>query len=150
MQPDPSHLSSCWIFLLPVFFVAMWALTSVFVGVITGWHSLARRFLAQAEPYGEVKTAGPYFYTVYMRFWSHYSSIIRLRAAADALYLSVLFLFRLGHPPLSIPWQEIKFGRTRFLWRRYVVLTLGNEEQIAMRISERMANALGILDRIPS
>jgi hypothetical protein len=84
-----------------------------------------------------------------MRFRGNYSSVIHLIAAEDALYLSVLFLFRVGHPPLCIPWKEIQFGRTKFFFRRYIVLTLGEQERIPMRISERMARNLGILNRIP-
>jgi hypothetical protein len=84
-----------------------------------------------------------------MRFWGDYTNIIQIFAEADALYLSVFFPFRIGHPPLCIPWKEIKFSKTRLLWRRYVVLTLGEQECIPMRISERMAAKLGILERIP-
>jgi hypothetical protein len=120
------------------------------ISMMSGWFSLSRRFRAEAEPYGQIKSVGPFFYTVYMRFWGHYSSIIRMTAADDALYLSVFFPFRIGHPPLCVPWKEIQFDRTKFLWRRYVVLTLGNEERIPMRISERMAGKLGILERLPS
>jgi len=114
---------------------------------MSGWLKLARHYRKQSDPYGDTMTAGPFPYVVYMRFWGHYSSVIRLTAAADALYASMLFLFRPGHPPLRIPWNEIKIGKTRFLWRRYVVLTLGGAEKIPMRISERMARNLGILDR---
>jgi hypothetical protein len=74
--------------------------------------------------------------------------VVRLVAAGDALYASVLFPFRIGHPPLRIPWNEIKLGRTKCFWRTYIVLTLGSEEMIPMRISQRMARNLGILDRI--
>jgi hypothetical protein len=81
-----------------------------------------------------------------MRLWGHYSSVIRLVAADDALYLSVLFPFRIGHPPLCIPWTEIQFGKASFFWRTYVELTLGQQERIPMRISPRMARNLGILD----
>jgi hypothetical protein len=84
-----------------------------------------------------------------MRWWSKYSSAIRLTAAGDALYISILFPLRIGHPPLRIPWDEIRFSRTKFFFRTYIVLTLGNEEKIPMRISLRMARNLGILDRCP-
>jgi hypothetical protein len=120
------------------------------ISFVSGWFTLSRRFRKQAEPYGETRRAGPFFYEVNLRFWTRYSSVIRMTAAADALYLSVLFPFRIGHPPLCIPWKEIKFGKTKFLWRRYVILTLGEEERIPMRISERMADKLGILDRLTS
>ena len=135
--------------LVVICFVAFWCAIGYFVSFLTGWLALARRFKKQSEPYGEIRSAGPFFYTLYMRFWGHYSSVIRLTAAGDALYASGLFLFRIGHPPLRIPWDEIRFGRTKFFFRTYIVLTLGNEEKIPMRIPLRMARNLGILDRCP-
>jgi hypothetical protein len=133
-----------------VFFIAVFSITGFGIATLTGWSALAKRFRAGPGPYGECKTAGPFLYTVYLRYWTHYSSVIRLTAAADAMYLSVLLPFRIGHPPLRIPWDEIQFGRARRLWRNYVVLTLGSAEQIPMRIPERMARNLGILERVPA
>jgi hypothetical protein len=131
-------------------FAALWCGIGYLVSFLTGWFALSLRFRKQSEPYGEARSAGPFFYTIYMRFWSHYSSVIRLTAASDALYLSVLMFFRIGHPPLRIPWDEIRFSRTKFFLRPYIVLTLGLEEQVPMRISLRMARNLGILDRVPN
>jgi hypothetical protein len=119
------------------------------ISILGGWFSLSRRFRAHATPYGETKSAGPLFYGVKMRFRVSYGNAIRLTAATDALYISILFLFRIGHPPLCIPWNEIQMRRTKFLWARYIVFTLGAQERIPMRISERMARKLGILDRVP-
>jgi hypothetical protein len=113
-----------------------------------GWLVLSRRFRAESEHRGDGSTAGPLFYSIYMRFRTHYGSVIRVTAAHDGLYLSVLFLFRIAHPPLFIPWSEIEFSRSSFLWWRYVVLTLGRQEKVPMRISERMARELRILDRM--
>jgi hypothetical protein len=131
-------------------FLVFWCAISFLISFLTGWYSLSLRFRKQSEPYGEARTAGPFFYTVYMRFWSHYSSVIRITAASDALYLSVLMMLRLGHPPLRIPWDETSFSRAKFFMRTYIVLTLGKEEQIPVRISQRMARNLGILNRVPS
>jgi hypothetical protein len=132
-----------------LFFVVVWCTVCVLVSSLAGWFALARRFKKQSEPSGEIRTAGPFFYAVYMRFWGQYSSVLRLTAASDALYVSIMFLFRIGHPPLRIPWEEIRFGRTKFFFRTYLMLTLGSEEKIPMRISLRMARNLGILDRCP-
>jgi hypothetical protein len=133
-----------------VFFVILWCCISFLIGVMSGWHMLAERFKKQSEPYGETRSAGPFFYSVYTRYWSHYGNAIRITAAEDALYFSILFLFRVGHPPLSIPWSEIKLSRTKCFWRSYVVLTLGEQEQIPMRIPECMASKLGIMGRLPT
>jgi hypothetical protein len=128
----------------------MWCIICFLISLFSGWFTLSRRFKKQSDPYGETKSAGPFFYTIYMRHWGHYNSIIRITAAEDALYLSVLFLLRIGHPPLRIPWSEIQFSTTKSFGMLFVVLTLGEQEKIRMRISERMANKLGILERLPS
>jgi hypothetical protein len=113
----------------PVLFVCLWILVSFLISVIGGWHALTTRFRCDTQPYGDVKTAGPFFYSIYMRLLGHYGNVIRLTAAQDALYLSVLALFRAGHPPLRIPWDEIQFERTSFLWYRFVALRLGTQER---------------------
>jgi hypothetical protein len=145
-----SNAASPYFSLLIFALVIVWLRFICFmIGVFSGWHRLSKRFRAQSEPYGQAITAGSFFYTVYMRFWGHYSSLIRMTAADEALYLSVLLPFRPGHPPLRIPWNEITFGKDRFFWKSYVVLTLGKSEYIPMRITERMARNLGILERLP-
>jgi hypothetical protein len=93
-------------------------------------------------------SAGPFFYGIQMRFRTNYSSVIRISATDDALYLSVVLLFRIGHPPLCIPLNEVTIRETKSLLMRFVVLTLGAQEQIPMRIPERMARNLGILERV--
>lgn len=137
------------ILVLALFFIVFWCAFCFLISFMTGWFSLGRRFKRQSDPYGETKTAGPFFYTVSMG-WFGFSNFVRLTAASDAIYASVLFPFRVGHPPLRMPWEEIRFGWTKIFFRTYVVLTLGNEEKIPMRISERMARNLGILDRCPT
>ena len=146
MQASPHNLPPYSPLLFIAFFTILWSFVSIVISVMCGWYALIGRFRAQSEPYGQTRTVGPFFYTVYMRLWGHYSSVIRLVAADDALYLSVLFPFRIGHPPLCIPWTEIQFGKASFFWRTYVELTLGQQERIPMRISQRMARNLGILD----
>jgi hypothetical protein len=150
MQSGPNQMTPEAVFLLSVFVIGFFCFTSYLSSILTGWHKLSRRFAAQSEPYGVTASAGPFFYTIYTRYWSHYSSCVRITSAEDALYFSVFILLRVGHPPLRISWSEIRFGRTRHFGRQYVVLTLGNQEQIPMRISERMAGKLGILERLPA
>ena len=135
---------------IALFCIIVMCAASFLISLQSGWFSLGRRFKRQSNPYGETKSAGPFFYTVHMRFWTKYSSVIRLTVAGDALYASVLFPLRIAHPPLRIPWNEIQLGRAKRFFRSYIVLTLGNEEKIAMRIPLRMARNLGILDRCPA
>jgi hypothetical protein len=45
--------------------------------------------------------------------WRHarYRSCMTLGANARGLYLAVLPLFRIGHPPLFIPWTDVSVAR---------------------------------------
>ena len=135
---------------IAIIFVILWCAICYSLSFLSGWHSLTRRFKKQSEPYGETKSLRFTLLGVRMRFGVKYDNFIRITAAEDALYLFMLFFFRLGHPPLRIPWNEIQFGRTKYFWMSFVVLTLGNEEFIPMRISEGMARKLGILERLPN
>jgi hypothetical protein len=134
---------------IAILFAIFWCFICFVTSFMSGWLTLSRRFRKQSEPYGATMSVGPLFYTVYTRYWAHYSSIIRMTAAEDGLYLSVLFLYRVAHPPLCIPWNEVKISKKKFVWRWYVVLTLGEQERIPLRITQRMARKLGILDRLP-
>lgn len=133
---------------MPALSVGFFCFMSYLSGVISGWHELSQRFFTQSEPYGATRSAGPFFFVVYARYWTHYNWAICMTSADDALYLSVYFLLRIGHPPLRIPWSEIKIARTKYFWQHFIVLTLGNQERIPMRISERMASKLGLLERL--
>lgn len=148
MQADPNQLPPYFPLFALTFGVGFFCITSYFTSVFCGWHALARRFRAESEPYGVTKSAGPFFYTVYTRYASHYSFCIRMTAAEDGLYLSVVFPLRIGHPPLRIPWSEVQISRVKHYWRPLVLLTLGVRERIPMRISERMASKLGLQDRL--
>jgi hypothetical protein len=147
MQTPSNTLPPHFLLLFPVFFIGVWALVGLLLSFLSGWWILATRFSTDEQPSGDAKTAGPFFYVLYLRFWMHYSSVVRVTAANDALYLSVMFLFRIGHPPLRIPWNEIRFSTTTYFLRRYMVLTLGTNEQIPLRISQRMARNLGLTER---
>lgn len=129
---------------LAAIFAALWTLISFAISAASGWYKLSKRFRAEQEPSGPVLSVGPLFYIVYMRFRARYSFVIRMTAAEDALYLSVLLPLRLFHPPLRIPWNEVEAAPSKFFFRHYVVLTLGAQERIPMRITERMATKLGI------
>jgi len=60
----------------------------------------------------------------------------------DGLYLAVLFLFRFRHPPLLIPWSDIKVRRRKGWIFEYVTLTMGREIEIPLKIRKSLAAKL--------
>lgn len=78
-----------------------------------------------------------------MRWSAHYGNCLRLGANGDGLYLAVLFLFRFMHPPLLVPWREIKVRRKkRWLFGESVIFTMGVDLGIPLRISGASASML--------
>jgi hypothetical protein len=120
-------------------FPLFWCLTTFLIGAFSGWLILARKFRAENDFAGEKFC----FSSAYMRFFSHYGNILTFGANSSGLYMSIFALFRAGHPPLLIPWSEIKViqGESSFLLKRRR-LVLGREESIPLSISHSLTEHL--------
>jgi hypothetical protein len=124
--------------LVPLF-VLLWCAVVFSIAAFSGWMNLARRFRLSSA------FTGPSWglQSAYMRWASRYRSCLNIGADATGLKLSVLFLFRVGHPPLLVPWSEISVARRRkFLFVRQVKLLLGREEQIPFVIGGGLADRI--------
>jgi hypothetical protein len=124
--------------LFAAMFLAIWIGIGVLISHIGGWASLTGPYRASVGFSGErwkFQSAG-------MRYWTNYSGCLTVGASYEGLYVSILFLFRTGHPPLLIPWKEISACRKRLLGREIVELRLGRELSIPFRIIPRLADRL--------
>jgi hypothetical protein len=89
----------------PAFFAPfIWILVSFIISRVGGWSLLARVYLAQADTLDGDSWR---FQSIQMRWGTNYGNCVTVRADPLGLGLSVLFLLRLGHPPLLIPWSDI-------------------------------------------
>jgi hypothetical protein len=122
-----------------------WVLGSIVLSYVSGWHSLVERFRKDEEPESDTMDAGAFSYFIRMRSLGLYPGLLRLSSAKDALFISATIFCRPGHPPLRIPWNEIRLGEGGGLWGWHMMLTLGNEERVRMRISSRAARDLGLM-----
>src|SRR5688500_2833043 len=102
--------------LAPIFFVALWCGVCWVLSLVGGWHRLAGTYRAEKPAMGESYRlqsgrVGPV----------SYNQCLRVQAAPDGFYLSVLFLFRPGHPTLFIPWNAVHHPEVkRILWQEGV------------------------------
>ena len=120
------------------FIVAMWCLTSYVSSLIGGWHVLAKRFQYDREFDGEQWR----FCSGWMRWRTKYGGVLVLGANRDGLYMRTLSLLRIGHPPLLIPWSEITVGGSSGLLLKRTEFVLGREEQIPLRVFERVGERI--------
>jgi hypothetical protein len=87
------------------------SLLTCFLGAqLSGWRELAKYYRSDAPFEGERWR----FRSCNMRLLTHYGGCVTVGANEYGLYLTLFSLFRIGHPPLLIPWNEVrlKMGKT--------------------------------------
>jgi hypothetical protein len=77
-----------------------------------------------------------------MRGIANYRGCLTLGASIEGLYMSVMFPFRIAHPPLLIPWTEIHVERQKLLFFPGVQFTLGRESSIPLWVTASIADKL--------
>jgi hypothetical protein len=92
-------------------FLAMWCGGCLVLSKLGGWSSLAERFPARFTPPGE-----KFIFAAARIGGVRYRGIITAIKAEDGLFLSVFKPWRFGHPPILIPWVELKNFRPQRLW----------------------------------
>jgi hypothetical protein len=107
---------------------------------ITGWAALAKEYRLRTTFLGSSWR----MQSAKMRFKVGYSNCLTVGANSDGLYLGTLFLIRLAHPPLFLPWREVAAMGRRKSWilGEFVGLQLGHELRIPFWIRDSLASKL--------
>ncbi|MCU1285493.1 MAG: hypothetical protein JWO13_1843 [Acidobacteriales bacterium] len=74
--------------------------------------------------------------------WIKYNNCLTFGVSDLGFYLAVLPIFRFQHPPLLIPWREIRLRNGKGLIFSYKELILGPDEEVTLRIRRRAADEL--------
>lgn len=121
-----------------LYFIALWSVICYSISWMGGWHSLAQRYEHEQEIEGERWR----FQSGLMRWSTRYGNILTLGANRDGLYLATIFLFRLGHPPLLVPWSEITVSDRRRWLMAGTQFVLGREMQIPLWVFKRTGDRI--------
>jgi hypothetical protein len=89
----------------------MWILVSLIISRVSGWALLARLYFAQDSITLDGESWR--FQSIQMRWATNYGNCVTVKANPLGLGLSVLWLLRIGHPPLLIPWSDISIHGVR-------------------------------------
>ncbi|MDR3746046.1 MAG: hypothetical protein P4K80_07955 [Acidobacteriaceae bacterium] len=89
---------------LTLYFVVFWAGVGVLISVVGGWRSLAQRYRTE-RTFPDHKR---WLQSGQMYRMVGYNNVLTVASDNEGIYLGVLFLFRIAHPPLFIPWSEIE------------------------------------------
>lgn len=97
-------------FLTPLGFVAFWCFVCWVIS-LGGWRRLGK-FQTDEKP-----TAKYFGMQSAIVGAGQYKGCLTIGLCDEGMYLKVLPLFAVGHPPLLIPWQAIERVQNRRLWR---------------------------------
>jgi len=115
--------------------LVIWAIVSILRAIIGGWIKLARS-------YGISRSVRPRdgvvrkwrLQTAYMRWLTTYGNCLTFCADSNQLFISTGWLFRIGHAPLIIPWDEVTAVRGKGLLKHIVELRFKRAPSIPIRI----------------
>lgn len=88
----------------PIFFIGMWSGVCYLIGAIGGWQSLARKYETAKDTPLDQK-----FTSEYGKFGvSNYKYTLTVGFSKSGLFFANNPLFRIGHPPMLIPWSAVR------------------------------------------
>ena len=118
-----------------IFFVFGWIAVLLLISRITGWSRLAEKYRTYKKPDSKLLR----FVQVNWGSSLMSGNIYTLGSSYKGLYLAVLFPFRIGHPPLLIPWRDINATKEKRFMSNKVVFEFKNGLSRPLEISENTA-----------
>lgn len=122
----------------PVFFIVLWSGIIFLMSVLGGWRRLARRYRTTEKPVGSKS----YPFVSGMVGIARYKRVLTITIADEGMFIEIRWIFRIGHPALFIPWQDIHDARkiTLFYWE-YVGFEVGSPVIARMRLPSQVFDA---------
>lgn len=121
-----------------IFFALLWVIALIGISAMGGWRDLAERYTARKPFQGKLYR----FKGAQMRWLTNYGGCLNIGANTEGLYMSLLFPFRIGHPPLFIPWRDIQTGKSSGMVVPRIELNIGKPPGIPMKINRYLASEL--------
>ncbi len=122
-----------------IFFIILWICVCKLISATGGWRTLARDYRANTAFDGQKR----WLKSATMRRWTNYNNCVNIGANKYGLYLSVLPVFRVGHPPLLIPWTDISTeAAKRRLLPDAVKFSFAKQPEVPVILSEKLAAAI--------
>ena len=118
-----------------VAFAVAWAAMSSLIAAVSGWRRLARVYRLTTPFNGRQWR----FRSARMRWSTNYSGCLTIGADVRGLYLGVLFVFRIGHPPVFVPWSDVRMTVHKGRVFRYLDFTFARAPGVVVGVDERLA-----------
>lgn len=124
--------------MFPLLFLGMWIGLLHLFSRWGGWNSLAKHYRSSQPLGGEIFR----FRSAKMRGGMSYNSCLTVGADFRGLSLAILLPFRLGHPMLFIPWEDVRSEPGRSWGIPVVTYRFVRAPDIPLTISRRLSRRL--------
>ena len=120
--------------LFPLFFALAWVASCAAIASMGGWRALAESYPAQAGLPGQRFR----WRSLRMRRGASYNGCVHLVSSPMGLGLSVMRLFRVGHAPIFVPWDEVRAERGRFWLAPVITLRFTRRPEVPVHLPRRL------------
>lgn len=122
----------------PFIFILFWLTANIAISYISGWAALAELYRSDDSFEGERWQ----FQRGQMRYAMRYNNNLTIGADQRGLSLSILFLFRAGHPALFIPWSDITESEKDSFLKKVIEFQFIRVPGVYLRISPKVAEKI--------
>jgi hypothetical protein len=122
----------------PFLFILFWLAVNIVISRISGWAALARVYRSDDSFDGECWR----FQSSQMRYAMSYRNNLTIGADRRGLSLSILFLFRMGHPALFIPWADITVSEKQSFLKKMIEFRFTRVPGVYLRLSPKVAEKI--------
>ena len=131
------NVENTFLYLSPFFFIFLWATVLFILAHVGGWSRLAQYYQTQSKFEGEKWS----FKSGRMGL-TNYSGCLTIGANDQGLYLAVFPLFRVGHPPLFIPWYDITTSKSKKFFVAHLDFTFARMPSVTFSVPEKFGETL--------
>ncbi len=109
------------------------------ISIVSGWWALSKSYRANSPFNGKrlrMRSAT-------MRWGTNYGGCLTIGANREGLYIAIFPIFRINHPPLFIPWNDISTEKEKqFVFFNVVKFSFRKSSKIPLIISKKLANRI--------
>ena len=128
-----------WLALALFGFTLFWCFISFLLSRLSGWATLAAVY-----PAGELLTPNVRYrwQSALMNANTKYNAALTIVADGRAVHFAMFPLFKVGHAPLSVPWEDIHAAPRELLFMHRIALTFARAPHVTMLIPVALAGRL--------
>ena len=123
--------------LFPLIFLGMWVFTCFTLSIFSEWRFLSKQYPCNGKFDGE-----KFSFRTMKIGGVNYSYCVTFGVNRTELYLGIMFLFRIGHKPIKVPFSQMKGKKQEGAFFTYVILSINSVDiRISQKLAERIVTA---------